>query len=119
MGEENTGDSQQNPETTPIPPVPPIPPIDNVVPPTNDIPPTNTETGDGDNENKEPVNVVVNLPADDKRPQITANKIAIWGLVISLVLAIVTYLLFRKTIDSNKTATDALEESRRANDISE
>jgi hypothetical protein len=67
---------------------------------------------------KEPISVIVNLPPEDKKPQVTANIIAILGLLLSIVLGVLTYLLFLKTVEANKTSAKALREAERANNIS-
>ncbi len=48
-----------------------------------------------------------------------ADKIAIYGLIINIVLAIFTYLLFKEATSSTKIANDAVQEARRSNSISE
>ncbi|MBX9734326.1 MAG: hypothetical protein K2X37_09715 [Chitinophagaceae bacterium] len=49
----------------------------------------------------------------------TADKIAILGLIVNIVLAVFTYLLFKEATNSTKIATDAFQEARRSNSISE
>lgn len=65
---------------------------------------------------KEPINVVVNIPNDNKR---TEYGIAIFGTLINLVLAGFTYLLYTKTVEANNTSAHALLQSTRANEISQ
>jgi len=50
---------------------------------------------------------------------ITADKIAIFGLIVNIVLAVFTYLLFKEATSSTKIATDAVQEAKRSNSISE
>ena len=75
---------------------------------------------------QEPINVVVNIPQDENRPQKRANLIAWIGLSVNAILAFFTYMLFLKTQEANKTSSDALKETKiavaeakRANDIAE
>lgn len=58
--------------------------------------------------------------AETKKTKIvTADKIAIFGLIVNIVLAVFTYLLFKEATSSTKIATDAVQEARRSNSISE
>ena len=50
---------------------------------------------------------------------VTTDRIAIFGLTINIILAVFTYLLFKEATSSTKTATDAVQEARRSNSISE
>ncbi|OQB62264.1 MAG: hypothetical protein BWX95_01526 [Bacteroidetes bacterium ADurb.Bin141] len=50
---------------------------------------------------------------------VTTDVIAIGGLFVNILLAIFTYLLFKEATSSTKIATDAVEEARRSNSISE
>lgn len=54
-----------------------------------------------------------------KQPLTTADKIAFAGLVVNIILAVFTYLLFREATNSTKTANEAVAEARRSNSISE
>ncbi len=49
----------------------------------------------------------------------TADKIATFGLIVNIVLAVFTYLLFKEATSSTKIAIDAVQEARRSNSISE
>jgi hypothetical protein len=83
-----------------------------------DIPETIPPQSKAENVNKETIQVTVNIPKEENKAAITANKIAIFGTLINLALAGMTYLLYQKTIQANKTSQLALQEAKRANDIS-
>lgn len=123
MAEEQKQDTTNNPKDTVIPPAATTEYIDET---TTDIPePISTKT-EVEQVNKEPVQVIVNIPKDENKPAITANRIAIFGTIINIALAGLTYLLFQKTIEANKTsqaslmeAQKAVDQAKRANDIAE
>lgn len=114
MDEENTSNPQSESQDI----FPPSSTTEYVEESVSNTPNPTTETGDGGNKNKEPIKVIVNLPPEDKKPQIAANKIALISLWvnggISLVLAFVTYLLFLKTQESNETSKDSLIVAQKA-----
>lgn len=106
--------------------IPPTSTTEYVDEPTTDIPKTDTSQNNNKEINKEPIQVTVNIPKDENRAATTANKIAIFGLFINLILAVFTYLLFRKTVEANETskhslteAQKAVDQAKRANDIAE
>ena len=121
MADEQKQGTTNNPEGTEIQPT-----TEYVVETATNIPdpvPTKTEL---DQINKEPVQVIVNIPKEENKTAITANRIAIFGTIINIVLAGLTYLLFQKTIEANKTsqsslieAQKAVDQAKRANDIAE
>jgi len=123
MADERKQDTANNPEDTVIPPTATTEYIDET---TTDIPdpiPTKTEI---EQVNKEPVQVIVNVPKEENKTANAANRIAIFGTIINLVLAGLTYMLFQKTIEANKTsqaslseAQKAVNQAKRANDIAE
>jgi hypothetical protein len=104
MGEENTGNTEQNPQEI----IPPSSTAEYVEEPINDSPNPTTETGNSGNKNKEPINVIVNIPQEDKKPQITANRIQVGGIIVSIFLGVLTYILLLKTIEANKISKDSL-----------
>lgn len=65
------------------------------------------------------INSEVVIKERKKTKIIIADKIAISGLFINIVLAVFTFLLFKEATSSTKIATDAVEEARRSNSISE
>ncbi|MFZ2784948.1 MAG: hypothetical protein WAZ36_11140 [Sediminibacterium sp.] len=115
MDEHQQDTTPDNSDETIIPPTSTTEYVDE---PTTNIPKSDTSHSSYKEINKEPIQVIVNIPKDENRAATTANKIAIFGLFINLVLAIFTYLLFQKTVEANKTSQSALKESTRANDIS-
>jgi len=115
MTEEQKDNSTDNPSDSIIAPVSTTEYVDETA--TN-IPETIPPDSKTENVNKEPIQVIVNIPKEENKATITANKIAIVGTIINLTLAGMTYLLFQKTIEANKTSQLALKESARANDIS-
>jgi hypothetical protein len=129
MSEEQQNNKIETPTDIVPPPIsetPTVPPVENIINDTSQIPeakPTETEK---EQVNKEPVQVIVNIPNDENKAATTANKIAIIGTIINLALAGLTYMLFQKTIEANKTsqyslveAQKAVEQAKRANDIAE
>jgi hypothetical protein len=93
---------------------------------TTDIPETIPVQSKTENINKEPIQVIVNIPKEENKTAITANRISIIGTIINLALAGLTYMLFQKTIEANKTsqsslleAQKAVDQAKRANDIAE
>jgi len=48
------------------------------------------------------------------RPAIIANLISVIGLIVNIVLAGFTYMLFQKTVEANKTSSASLSEARNA-----
>lgn len=123
MTEQQENNTTTNPDDTIIPPVSTTEYVDET---TTDIPEPIPPDSKTENVNKEPIQVIVNIPKEENKSAITANRIAIIGTFINLALAGMTYLLFQKTIEANKTsqsalteAQNAVQESRRANDIAE
>ena len=111
-------------------------PADSIIPPVStteyveetatNIPETIPPNSKTENVNKEPVQVIVNIPKEENKTAITANRIAIVGTIINLALAGLTYMLFQKTVEANKTsqtslaeAQKAVDQAKRANDIAE
>lgn len=113
MSEENKNAARDESEN---PPIPPSASTEYVEEPDDNIGNTEEQTESGKQKNKKTKDFII------KDPHKTANKIGWISLFvnggISLALAIVTYLLFLKTVEANKTSQDALAESKRANDIS-
>lgn len=123
MAEEQKQDITNNTEDTVIPPAATTEYIDDTI---TDIQETITAETELEQVNKEPVQVIVNIPKDENKPAITANRIAIFGTIINIALAGLTYMLFQKTVEANKTsqaslaeAQKAVEQAKRANDIAE
>jgi len=85
--------------------------------PIDNKPKTDPKETNGCQTDKEPIKGIGNI--DQKDGWTIANKISAFGIVISIIVAIFTYLLFQKTIEANKTSHDALTQSTRANDIAE
>lgn len=90
------------------------------------IPEPIPSNGKTENINKEAIQVIVNVPKEENKTAIIANRIAIIGTFINLALAGLTYLLFIKTGEANKTsmqsleqAQKAVEQAKRANDIAD
>lgn len=115
MDEHQQDTTPNNTDETIIPPTSTTEYVDES---TTDNPKSDTSQSNNKEKNKELIQVIVNKPKDENRAESTANKIAIFGLLINLILAIFTYLLFQKTVEANKTSQSALKESSRANDIS-
>lgn len=116
MSEEKTGKLNEDLEKEIKPSPPPPEQVDNPVINTKD---TELQTDDGKEKHKEPINVNVNIQ-DEVGKYKRSEIVAIWSSVaISLALAIVTYLLFLKTVEANKISQLAFKESKRANDITE
>jgi hypothetical protein len=116
MGDENATNPQSDSNNPVIPPVSITEYTDEA---EGRLPNPNSENDNTSNKDKEPINLIVNLPIEDKRPQKQANLIGWIGIGINLILAFVTYLLFLKTTEANQTSQDAVKEAKRANDISE
>lgn len=114
MGEENTNDTQQNSKDT----IRKVATTEYIDESANVTPNTETITDNSSNKQKESINLVVNLPKEDKGHK--RNEIAAtWaGVLVQIILALFTYLLFVKTGQANKTASEALAQSTRANNIS-
>jgi hypothetical protein len=75
--------------------------------------------------NKESVQVIDNIPKEENNAATMANRIAIFGVIINLVLGVFTYLLYKQAIKANEVANDSLittqdavKEAKRSNDIS-
>ncbi len=115
MEEEQKKDTESNPDDLVIPPSATTEYVDEYVAENLDIKnaPLKKDTID-----KEPVQVIVNVPKEDNKTAISANKIAIFGTLINAVLAGLTFMLFQKTVEANRISQLALTESTRANDIS-
>lgn len=123
MTEEQKDNPADNASDSIIPPVSTTEYVDETATYIPEPIPTNGKT---EYVNKEPVQVIVNIPKEENKAAITANKIAVIGTFINLALAGMTYLLFQKTIEANNTSQSALteaqkavQESKRANDIAE
>ena len=123
MTEEQKDNPTDNPSDSIIPSVSTT---EYVEEPTTNIPESIPPDSKTENVNKEPIQVIVNIPKEENKTAITANRIAIIGTIINLALAGLTYLLFQKTIEANKTsqsslveAQKAVDQAKRANDIAE
>lgn len=123
MAEEQKQDTTNNPEDTVIPPAATTEYIDETA---TDIPEPISPKTEIEQVNKEPIQVIVNIPKEENKTAITANRIAIFGTIINLALAGLTYMLFQKTAEANKTSQaslaetqKAVDQAKRANDIAE
>jgi hypothetical protein len=73
----------------------------------NDIP--QSQQDNSEKKDKEPINVIVNLPQEAKGYK-RSEMIAIWiGVAVNIILAVFTYLLFLKTVEANKTSKKPIE----------
>lgn len=120
MSEEKT---QATKDDTNNPVIPTTATSEYVDEPVDDKPQTPTETNNSSQVKDEPVQVIVNAT---KEKNGVANTIAIIGLLVNIILAVFTYMLFREANNATHVATDALKttqesvkESKRANDIAQ
>lgn len=107
MGEEKVNQSQKDKQEV----IPPQATTEYTEEPLDETPKSKLQSND---KSKELINIVVNIPPEDKKTQDTSNKIGWVGVGINFILAFFTYLLFLKTGDANRTSSDALEVSRLA-----
>lgn len=86
---------------------------------TNETPNANAKTQDSCDKNKEPINLVVNIPQENKWYR-HSEIVAIWaGVFVQIILALFTYLLFLKTGHANSISAEAVRQATIANNISQ
>ncbi|TAM97802.1 MAG: hypothetical protein EPN39_10515 [Chitinophagaceae bacterium] len=109
---DNKVDKNKKPLTKPV-----VPKVkDKADNPFKEEPKSKTPEQQNQTVKKEDKKVVIE---NKKQSVTTADKIAFAGLIVNVLLAVFTYLLFREATNSTKTANEAVAEARRSNSISE